>query len=424
MKRRVDGILVTLLLVAALARFPGLGERSLWFDEALSGLIAQLSTSEVLTNAAGSSHPPGYYLLLHVWHPVGESEFALRFPSVWFSLLAVAIVARLARDFLGRRTARLAALGMATSPFQVYYAQEARMYGLAIALSAGVLWASLQVATRDDRTGWWLYVTLAAAGLYVHYYVGLMIAVLHLWLILYGPRTRKQLPSLLAADAVVALAFLSQLMQFRAEAGEFLGEPRWRVAPSPLEPLRSLYYLLFGHVLPLKLVFAGLFLVLALLAVGLASHRGQLRDIEWLLLTVVLVPVFLVLGMSLLITPVYVERSFAVLTPALILLLARYTGGRPRRSPAPYLGIGLVSLMILGVVLYHVRADPAKPPLREAISTVAKEARSTDKILHLQDASYVPALYYEPARAGALVNAGQRWYVSTTLRHLRLEFRV
>lgn len=226
MKRRVDGILVAFLLVAALARFPGLGKRSLWFDEALSGLIAQLSTPEVLTNAAGSSHPPGYYLLLHVWHPAGESEFALRFPSAWFSLLAVAIVARLARDFLSRRTARLAALGMAISPFQVYYAQEARMYGLAIALSASVLWAFLRVATRDGLTGWWLYVILAAMGLYVHYYVGLVIAALHLWLILDGSRVRKQLPSLLAADALIASAFLPQLMQFRAEVGEFLGEPR------------------------------------------------------------------------------------------------------------------------------------------------------------------------------------------------------
>lgn len=129
-------------------------------------------------------------------------------------------------------------------------------------------------------------------------------------------------------------------------------------------------------------------------------------------------PMFLVLGISLIVTPVYVERSFAVLTPALVLLLARYAGCQPRRSPAPYLGAGLASLMILGVVLCHVRADPAKPPLQEAISMVAEEARSTDRILHLQDASYVPALYYEPVTAGVLLKVGQRLWLAPEIYRL------
>jgi hypothetical protein len=71
--------------------------------------------------------------------------------------------------------------------------------------------------------------------------------------------------------------------------------------------------------------------------------------------------------------------------------------------------------MTVGAVICHTRADPAKPPLREAVEMVAQEARTTDLILHLQDASYVPALYYEPFRAGVLVEAGQRlWLASGT----------
>jgi hypothetical protein len=159
----------------------------------------------------------------------------------------------------------------------------------------------------------------------------------------------------------------------------------------------------------------GLFLTLGLFAIEMVSTVKQKGELRGLLLIVVLVPMIIVLAISLLITPIYVERSFAVLTPALVLLLARCTACATRPSPAPYLGVVLACLMTVGAFLFHIRPDPAKPPLREAIEMVAQEARTTDLILHLQDASYVPALYYEPAKAGVLVEAGQRlWLASGT----------
>lgn len=403
--------IVGITLLAAAVRFPGLGVRSLWFDEALSGLIAQLSTAQVLTNAVGSSHPPGYYFILHLWRPLGESEFAIRFPSAWCSLVAVALVARLGYELYGRRVARLAALGMALAPFQVYYAREARMYGLVIALSAGVLWTFLQGVRRGGCKAWWVYGTLTALSLYIHYYIALVVLALHLWLLLARRRARRALPSLLVADGLAALAFAPQLAQFRIEAAEFLGSARWRVVPNPLEPLRTLYYLLFGHIMPLWIVPVGLFLTLGLLAIEILWIVRRRDEEAWMLLLVVLVPVIVALSVSILVIPVYVERSFAVVTPALMVLLARGVVIVPQRSPTPCLGTVLVALMVVGTVLCHVRVDPAKPPLREAVEVVAQEMQETDVVLHLQDASYLPALYYAPGAVGALVDAGQRlWF--------------
>jgi uncharacterized membrane protein len=387
--------------------------RSLWFDEALSASIAKLGAVQVLTNAAGSSHPPGYYFLLHLWRPIGGSEFALRFPSAWFSLLAVALVARLGRDFFGPRAAWLATLGMAIAPFQVYYAQEARMYGMVIALSAGLLWAFLRGVRGRQRGAWWLYGVLVALGLYIHYYVALLVLALHLWLLLDWGRVQRAFPTLLVADGVAAAAFVPQLMQFRIEAGEFLGSARWRVTPSPLEPVRTLHYLLFGHVMPLWLVPVALFLLLGLLAIGMlwGLRRGA-GELGKLFLVVVLVPIVAALGVSLLVTPVYVERSFAVVTPALMALLARCIAVAPRRSPAIYLGAALGLLLALGTLLYHVLPDPAKPPLREAMAAVERQALAEDAVWHLQDASYLPSLYDGFESGGALADVGQRLWLS------------
>lgn len=412
MNRKVDRCVVALLLLAAAVRFPGLGTRSLWFDEALSGTIARLSASQVLTNAVGSSHPPGYYFLLHLSQGLGRSEFALRFPSAWCSLAATALVARLGHDLLGRRGARLTALGMALAPFQIYYAQEARMYSLAILLSTGVMWTFVKGTREGGRWFWSGYGLAAALGLYVHYYVGLVVLALHLWLLSDRKLVRRALPSLAVVDGLIALAFAPQLVQFRAEAGEFLESARWRVVPHPLEPLRTFHYLLFSHIMPLWIVPVGLFLILSLVAIEFFWIWRRRDRVAWMLVMTVLLPILVAWLLSLLVTPVYVERSFAVVTPALLLLLARGVVIAPQRSPMPFLGGALLALMVAGTVSYHVLPDPAKPPLREATAMVAQEALPSDEILHLQDASYLPALYYERGEAGALVDAGQRLWLS------------
>lgn len=419
-RRRLDWWVVVFLLLAAAARFPGLGARSLWFDEALGGMIARLNAVQVLANAAGSSHPPGYYLLLHVWRFAGESGFALRFPSAWFSLAAVALVARLGRDLAGRRVARLATLGMALAPFQVYYAQEARMYSLAVALSAGAIWTFLRGVRGNSRRAWWIYGVLVALGLYVHYYTALVVLALHLWLLLDWNRARRVLLPLAFADGLATVAFAPQLVQFLTEAGEYLGGvTSWQPRPTVLSPLTTLYYLLFGHVVPpgwgwirWGWVGVGLFLVLALVVFAgvRLARRGRRTDV-WALLLVVVVPMLVILIVSFAAYSIYSERSFAVLTPALVLLVAWAADG-PRRSPTPYLAAALAVLMVLGVGLHHFQPDPAKPPIREAVAVVAQEARGTDLILHLQDASYLPALYYTSSAAGELVDAGQTLWLA------------
>ena len=419
LRRRQDWMFIATMILAAALRFCWLGAHSLWFDEALSGCIARLDALNVLTNAAGSSHPPGYYFLLHLWRPLGSSEFMLRLPTVLCSLLAVALTWGLAHELFDGRTARLAALGMAVAPFQVYCAQDARGHALTIALSAGLMWCFYR-GVRCVRWGAWLgYGLFTALGLYVHYYTALVVVGLHLALLLDRRQARMVSVPLLVADGLAALAFAPQLAQFLVETGEYLGGlTSWQPSPSLLSPLTTLYYLLFGHVMPLGCVWAGLFLTLAvvvLIGVELVRSGGWKQASvlrAWALMIVVVTPLLIILAVSLIIRSIYLERSFAVVTPALMVWLARGIVTAPQRSPTPYLGAALATLMAVGMVFYFVCPDPAKPPLREVVEVIAEEAKAGDIRLHLQDASYLPALYYAPEQAGALVDAGQRLWLS------------
>ncbi|MBP6989244.1 hypothetical protein KBB48_00535 [Candidatus Shapirobacteria bacterium] len=99
--------------------------QSLWLDEAISAnVVKNYSYSDIITKFSPSDfHPPFFYLTLKAWTSIfGESEVALRLPSVTFSLITIYLVFR----FFGFGPSLLLAL----NPLYLYYSQEARMYSL------------------------------------------------------------------------------------------------------------------------------------------------------------------------------------------------------------------------------------------------------------------------------------------------------
>ncbi|MBI5080113.1 MAG: glycosyltransferase family 39 protein, partial [Chloroflexi bacterium] len=79
--------------------------------------------------AAADVHPIAYYAGLNLWMQlVGQSPFAARLLSVFIGTITVAALFTLARTLFSKRTALVAMLLAALSPFHVYYSQEARMY--------------------------------------------------------------------------------------------------------------------------------------------------------------------------------------------------------------------------------------------------------------------------------------------------------
>ncbi|MBI5878672.1 MAG: glycosyltransferase family 39 protein [Chloroflexi bacterium] len=170
---------VRLILLAAFgARAFGLGAQSLWYDEAVSLFLARQPVADLIAHTAGDIHPPLYYLLLHYWLAwAGASEFAAAFFSLFFGVLMVAIGFRLARDWFGAPTAALAAFLLAISSFQLWYAQEIRMYTLAGSLVLLSLWlveriwrAGFSVRRKAFWTFSAAYAATVALGLYTHYY--------------------------------------------------------------------------------------------------------------------------------------------------------------------------------------------------------------------------------------------------------------
>jgi uncharacterized membrane protein len=186
------GGLLFLLLLAFAVRLPGLTAQSLWRDEVDALRFSQDSLGALLDNFSRAGwNGPLYYLLLRAWVALtGQTEFALRYLSLLLSVLGVAALYRLGRDWFYPLLGGVAALLMATSPYVVWYAQEVKMYALLSPLVLGLLYAYRRALESRD---WRLWVVVVA-GIWVlmglHVMGVLLIPVLLVLLLPWWPLVR------------------------------------------------------------------------------------------------------------------------------------------------------------------------------------------------------------------------------------------
>ena len=146
----------------------------LWLDEALTVNIARLPLGDLRGALEHDGAPPLYYVLLHVWTGVfGDSDVAARSLSGVFALGAVVTCWFAARRWFDERTAWLTVIVLATNPFLIRYATEARMYTLEILLVAcGII--AVPRALEQPTLGRLACVSLVTARARLHAVLGVL----------------------------------------------------------------------------------------------------------------------------------------------------------------------------------------------------------------------------------------------------------
>ena len=153
--KATQGALLIVTWVAFLLRTVNLAGQSLWRDEVDAIRFSSWSLSELLAGLFRVGHNgPLFFLLLRPWRSLtGDSEFALRYPSALLGTLAVPLGFALARQLgLSRRVGLLLGLLLATSPYLVWYGQEAKMYALLLTLVTLAFIAYLKALTTPTPT--------------------------------------------------------------------------------------------------------------------------------------------------------------------------------------------------------------------------------------------------------------------------------
>jgi uncharacterized membrane protein len=196
--RREQLILFLVLLTSLAIRVYHLGFSELIGDEGFSYLLTRRSYAEIAAQvlAMGDPHPLGSYFTFKAWSNItGTSEFALRFPSAWFGVLAVGLVYRLGRELRLTTAARTAAaVLMALSPFGLLHSREMRMYGMLLALTMA---STLLTWMLFQRFSWRIaaaYVFVSWLALNTHYYTGFVLVAQNIFIFgsMFLLRTNRQ----------------------------------------------------------------------------------------------------------------------------------------------------------------------------------------------------------------------------------------
>lgn len=180
--------------------------QSLWRDEVDAIRFSNWSLSELVTGLFRTGHNgPLFFLLLRPWRNLtGNSEFALRYPSALLGTLLIPLGYILARQWgFSRRVGLLLSLLLATSPYLVWYGQEAKMYALLVALVTLAFVAYLKALTgarlpvpfspkRSLSWIWWIiFMVSMSLSFYTHILAPLMLPVYGLVGLLHWPHLRR-----------------------------------------------------------------------------------------------------------------------------------------------------------------------------------------------------------------------------------------
>ena len=170
--RRIWIAVGVITLLAAVLRFSTLGLQSYEVDEAATLFVIRGSFAHMLHGVVRyEATPPLYYVLAWVWAKVfGTGELGLRLFSALAGVATVPVVYALGRTLASRRIGLVAATIVATSPYLVFYSQEARSYALFTLLSTGGMLCCVRAIQNPGRRTFGLWAGVSIAAVATHYF--------------------------------------------------------------------------------------------------------------------------------------------------------------------------------------------------------------------------------------------------------------
>ncbi len=429
-RRSVDelaslGIVVLTLLVFALYTHT-LDRQSLWFDEGLSVIFAAKPLPQLMhTLIYEDLHPPLYYLILHFWMLLaGNSEWAVRMPSVLAAILLVPLAFTVVRQICGdgrRMNPTWAAIGLAaaalvgTSPFIAYYAQETRMYSIAAALSLATTWAFLR-ATRERTTWHWcLFGCLLAASLYTQYFAVFLLPAYWLYVLLLDRQSRRDLA---LGTMLAGLLYSPWLRPAQMQLGRLLRAPDYWVTTRINIGLfwRAMWATFLPNV-SARLGLAALFLMSALVIRFAHQRRLQLsqrarRSI--LVLLTLAIPLVLTYA-AITLAPKFVAR-YAIVAAAPLYICATLAV-YPLLSHQSMGTRSLAGLLLIAAILVSLPSTMAtlrghrdlRDDARGLGAYLTQHAQADDILLLVENAPYALQYYYHGPTPHYGVHVGQNF---------------
>ena len=343
-RRRGLLLVAALILLGAFAvRLWRLDAQSLWHDEAWSVFSAYQPFAPPGPRGSDPNAPFAFYTSLHLWMAAaGDSVWAMRYWSLLFGVITVAVTGRIAGRWFGHAAGLLAMLFVGASPILWVFSQEIRAY-IAMPLAALVLLLLVDallraIGSRDSRPGTpqqigrigLTLLGIELLTLYAHNLSVPIVAWLNVTVVaaLLLRRAIRPLAVWLAGQAALLVLYLPWLLSQQQTGGALNTPPA--LSPALLWDIWQSYFTGIKAMLgadPLLATLTAGFGALALTGALLALTRGRTQRLWLLLSQVALLPIFQ-LAIILAARIDFHPRYFIVGVPATLILTAAGWAGQ------------------------------------------------------------------------------------------------
>ncbi len=405
---KYDYSLWAILLLATVLRVYGIADESLWIDEGQTVAYATKSFAEIVKYCARDVHPPLYLFIMHIWTEIfGISETALRMVSAIFGVLAVHLTYKIGMRLMNRNGALLGALFMAISYMGINFSQEARSYTMLLCAILMACHGLLKFIEKQDKPNFAYYASAVALMLYIHTFTVFIILFHQIYYIVDWTGRRgehfKRFVNWVGVN-VGALVIFSPWMHFllRQVLAKLGGEGpgSWVMVPDHITAWRT-FIQLAGGLLPL--VVAALVLIAFVLIKSIPALRAKFsasleipqetRSALFLSLWF-LCAVFTPFAVSLILSPIYVERYAIQFLPGFCMFLGMIMSGfAPLFLRSAAIGMFLAATAH-SLWLYYSTYD--KEQWREVAQFIAERIKSGEAVVLSAPWIYEPFTYYLP----------------------------
>ena len=397
MKKKHWILLGAITLLALALRLYGLETRDLWYDEAFSFFLSEQSLPDIVSGTAADTEPPLYYFLLHFWLNLGQTPFTLRLLSVLLSMGIVLVVFDLTRRLAGNSAGLWAALLTAISPFQIYHAQEMRMYGLLALTQISYYWIFVRLQNHEKpNKALWLWAGLVIAGTAAMYSQSLAIFGLVLpdiYLLL--KRDWRRLRNLVIAQAAILILSIPWLIHVPGQIQK-IQTAFYTPVPGFIEVFQAV---LQTHAfMPLEgwlLTIAAVLSLQCMVMVSLEAHKA--RNLDSIGFTVLLwlgLPALL-FSASYLMRPVFVPRGFITAMLGYFILAGWIIALSWKKGIGLIIASTFIILAAISLPSYYSFSEFPRSEFRIAAQYLMENA-ADDLIVHDNKLSYFPAHFYDP----------------------------
>jgi hypothetical protein len=395
--------LVTITVLAMVLRLYLLGQDSFWGDELASVRRAQLDGDSFWGFISDIPAMTVYYVVLHFWVLLGDSEIIVRTLSVITAVVTIPIVYLLGKHLFNSETGLIAALLLAVNALHVQYSQEARSYSMLILMVSLSYLFFAKGIERSSRYNWIGYTVASVLAVYSHPFA-LLVLVSQASSLVFLPMRNVPGNALYLSGISIGIALLPILLP---AGNAFVSSGRAADASALAWIPDTSFHTLHGLVLDLTGKGGNLLLiayVVALLSATIAAVKTWIstrKSIESWKYGLALMGLFLPISVTVLYSyvsqPALVSRYLLICLPPLALVAAvgiwniydavQIDGGRTKRV-ALLLATGVLvsTLSILsaeGVSAYH--SDSIKEDWRGAAAMIMSQWQPGDGLLF-----YVP----------------------------------